>query len=75
MHGESDREIVEVKKIMKMGGGIIMSEKVKSKTDVSSRTEAKNRLHNCRFCGNKVEAVMTVTPSGKKKMKRICCEN
>jgi hypothetical protein len=51
-----------------------MAEKAKSKTDVSARAESKNRTQNCRLCGNKVEVVMAVTPSGKKKIRRICCE-
>ena len=52
-----------------------MAGKIKSKTDVSARAESKNRLLNCRFCGNKVEVVLAITPSGKKKMRRLCCEN
>ncbi|UCE79735.1 MAG: hypothetical protein JSV13_03605 [Nitrospiraceae bacterium] len=50
-----------------------MSEKKKSKTDVAARANAKNRANLCRFCGNKVEVVMTVFPTGKKKMQRTCC--
>jgi hypothetical protein len=52
-----------------------MAEKGKSKTDVSARVEAKNRIQRCSFCGNKVEVVLSVSSSGKKKMRRICCEN
>lgn len=52
-----------------------MAEKGKSKTDVIARADAKNRIQRCRFCGNKVEVVMALTPNGKKKMKRLCCEN
>lgn len=52
-----------------------MAEKGKSKTDVSSRVEAKNRVQICRFCGNKVDIVLAVTPKGKKKIKRLCCES
>ena len=52
-----------------------MAEKGKSKTDVSARVDAKNRIHRCTYCGNKVEVVMTLSPTGKKKMKRLCCEN
>ncbi|NWF98282.1 MAG: hypothetical protein HXY52_05015 [Nitrospirae bacterium] len=55
-------------------GGIIMAEKGKSKTDVSARVEAKNRVHLCSKCGNKVEVVLSVSPTGKKRMRRICCE-
>jgi hypothetical protein len=51
-----------------------MAEKVKSKTDVAARAESKNRSSNCRFCGNKIEVVLAVSATGKKKMKRICCE-
>ncbi|MEW6052902.1 MAG: hypothetical protein AB1552_03815 [Nitrospirota bacterium] len=51
-----------------------MADKGKSKTDVSSRAESKGRVHTCRFCGNKVEVVLSVTSSGKKRMKRLCCE-
>lgn len=51
-----------------------MAEKSKSKTDVTARVESKNRILNCRYCGNKVEIVMAISPSGKKRMRRICCE-
>jgi hypothetical protein len=51
-----------------------MAEKGKSKTDVLSRADAKNRIQRCRFCGNKVEVVMSLSLTGKKKMRRICCE-
>ncbi|MCI0469142.1 MAG: hypothetical protein L0Y62_03640 [Nitrospirae bacterium] len=50
-----------------------MAEKVKSKTDVAARADAKNKAQNCRYCGNKVDVVMAVTASGKKKIRRICC--
>jgi hypothetical protein len=50
-----------------------MAEKVKSKTDVSSRAEAKSKIHYCRVCGNKVDVVLSVSPSGKKRIKRLCC--
>jgi len=52
-----------------------MAEKGKSKTDVSARADAKNRVQRCSCCGNKVEVVMTLSPTGKKKMKRLCCES
>jgi hypothetical protein len=52
-----------------------MSEKRKSKTDVAARADAKNRAQSCSLCGNKVEVVMAVSSSGKKKMRRICCED
>jgi len=51
-----------------------MADKVKSKTDVSARAEAKNRMQICSICGNKVEVVMAVSPTGKKRIKRVCCE-
>ncbi|NWF52722.1 MAG: hypothetical protein HXY47_06525 [Nitrospirae bacterium] len=50
-----------------------MAEKGKSKTNVMARADVKNRVQHCRFCGNKVEVVMALTPSGKKKIIRICC--
>jgi ribosomal protein L28 len=28
----------------------------------------------CSSCGNKVEVVLTVSPTGKKRMRRLCCE-
>jgi hypothetical protein len=52
-----------------------MAEKGKSKTDVSARAESKNRVQRCIHCGNKVEVVLSVAPSGKKKLKRLCCES
>lgn len=51
-----------------------MAEKVKSKTDVAARAESKSRAQICRSCGNKVDVVLAVSPSGKKKMRRVCCE-
>ncbi len=51
-----------------------MAEKAKSKTDVSARAEAKSRIQRCSCCGNKIEVVLAVSPSGKKRMRRICCE-
>lgn len=51
-----------------------MAEKVKSKTDVAARAESKNRVQCCSNCGNKVEVVLSVSSSGKKRMRRICCE-
>ena len=52
-----------------------MSEKTKSKTDVTARADSKNLARLCRNCGNKVEVVMAVSPTGKKSMKRLCCGN
>jgi len=54
-------------------GGNKMAEKGKSKTDVSARAGSKNKSQCCSNCGNKVEVVLSVTPDGKKKMRRICC--
>ena len=51
-----------------------MAEKGKSKTDVSARAESKNRIKRCGYFGNQVDVVLTLTPTGKKKMKRLCCE-
>jgi len=51
-----------------------MAEKGKSKTDVGARVDAKSRVQRCSICGNKVEIVLSVSPTGKKRMKRICCE-
>jgi hypothetical protein len=56
-----------------MKGGKIMAEKGKSKTDVTARAENKVKAQVCRNCGNKIEVVMAVSPSGKKRMRRICC--
>ena len=50
-----------------------MAEKAKSKTDVASRAQNKGRAANCRLCGNKIEVVLAVSATGKKKMRRICC--
>ena len=52
-----------------------MAEKGKSKTDVSARAESKNRVQRCIHCGNKVEVVLSVSQSGKKRLKRLCCES
>ncbi|MGD0887080.1 MAG: hypothetical protein ABSA46_19735 [Thermodesulfovibrionales bacterium] len=51
-----------------------MAEKVKSKTDVAARAESKSRTQLCSNCGNKVEVVLSVSPNGKKRMRRVCCE-
>jgi hypothetical protein len=51
-----------------------MAENGKSKTNVAARADAKNKIKRCSLCGNKVEVVMAVSPTGKKRMKRICCE-
>lgn len=50
-----------------------MAEKSKSKTDVTARAENKVKAQICRNCGNKIEVVMAVSPSGKKRMRRLCC--
>ena len=51
-----------------------MAEKVKSKTDVAARAESKSRTKCCSNCGNKIEVVLSVSPNGKKRMRRVCCE-
>ena len=51
-----------------------MAGKVKSKTDVAARSSSKSLAKTCSICGNKVDVVMDVSPSGKKSMKRLCCE-
>jgi hypothetical protein len=51
-----------------------MAEKKKSKTNVAARAEFKNRLGLCQDCGNKVDVVLSVSSSGKKRMRRLCCE-
>jgi len=51
-----------------------MAEK-KSKTDVGARAEAKSRIQRCSICGNKVEVVLSVSPTGKKRLRRACCES
>lgn len=45
-----------------------------SKTNVSARQVAKSKVHNCKNCGNPVEVVLRVTPTGRKKLTRLCCE-
>ena len=45
----------------------------KSKTNVAARSEAKKRQVLCKFCKNPISIIMSVTASGKKKMKRLCC--
>ena len=72
LHAESISGLVIDFKTLK--GGTTMAEKGKSKTDVSARAESKNRVQRCSLCGNKVEVVLSVSPSGKKKMRRVCCE-
>lgn len=51
-----------------------MSGKAKSKTDVAARTGTKTQARLCSACGNKIDVVMAVSPSGKKSMRRLCCE-
>lgn len=51
-----------------------MADVKKSKTNVAARQEAKAAQQFCRFCGKKVEVVMTLSPSGRKQMLRKCCE-
>jgi len=51
-----------------------MAGKAKSKTDVSARAGMRNAGKQCCLCGNKVDVVMSVTSTGKKSMRRLCCE-
>ena len=55
--------------------GIMAAEKSRSKTDVSARAENKNKGLNCRICGKKADVVMAVSPTGKKRVRRVCCES
>ncbi|MCE5194954.1 MAG: hypothetical protein LLF28_05795 [Nitrospiraceae bacterium] len=50
-------------------------EKVKSKTDVSARAENKSKGQLCSLCGKKIEVVLSVSSTGRKSMKRLCCAN
>lgn len=47
--------------------------KGKSKTDVTARAESKLKAQNCSLCGKKIDVIMTVSPTGKKRMRRLCC--
>lgn len=51
-----------------------MAGEKKSKTDVASRLENKGKSNFCSNCGKKVEVVLAVSPNGKKRMRRLCCE-
>jgi len=51
-----------------------MAEVKKSKTDVGARMESKNKASFCSNCGKKVDVVLAVSPNGKKRMRRLCCE-
>jgi len=51
-----------------------MAGEKKSKTDVSARADNKNKGNFCANCGKKVDVVLAVSPNGKKRMRRICCE-
>jgi hypothetical protein len=46
----------------------------KSKTNVSSRQEAKNRRMPCRFCGADKPRIVMMFQGGKKVITRKCCE-
>jgi hypothetical protein len=50
-----------------------MAEKGKSKTNVVARAESKSKAQICPYCGNKIDVIMSVSPTGKRKMKRLCC--
>ncbi len=47
----------------------------KSKTDVAARSGSKSKAKLCSNCGNKVDVIMAVSSTGKKSMRRLCCEN
>jgi hypothetical protein len=47
----------------------------KSKTDVTARSSQKGRVQLCKFCHNKVDVVMMVDTSGRKRMVRRCCQS
>jgi hypothetical protein len=66
-------EYLSVIQALSLKGGSIMAGKVKSKTDVSARAEAKGKGLNCRYCGKKVDVVLAVSSTGKKRVRRICC--
>ncbi|MGO9952784.1 MAG: hypothetical protein ACLPN1_11330 [Dissulfurispiraceae bacterium] len=51
------------------------AEKARSKTDVSARAENKTKGLNCRLCGKKADIIMSVSPTGKKRIRRVCCES
>ncbi|UCG78903.1 MAG: hypothetical protein JSV21_03480 [Nitrospirota bacterium] len=51
-----------------------MAEKKKSKTDVAARAGMKGKDKVCSICGGKVDVVMSVSATGKKKLRRLCCE-
>jgi hypothetical protein len=55
--------------------GIVAAEKARSKTDVSARAENKTKGLNCRLCGKKADIIMSVSPTGKKRIRRVCCES
>lgn len=65
--------IIKAKILIVARGGISMADVKKSKTNVAARQEAKSAAQLCKFCGNKIDVVMTMTPNGKKMMIRRCC--
>ena len=72
-HMECHNFFASLKHALKKGGFIMAGEK-KSKTDVAARAENKNKGNFCCNCGKKVYVVLAVSPNGKKRMRRICCE-
>jgi hypothetical protein len=44
-----------------------------SKTNVGARQAEKNKVQLCRNCKNPVNVVMTLSPTGRKRMLRKCC--
>ncbi len=47
----------------------------KSKTDVSARAGAKSLGKLCSLCGNKIDVILAYSSTGKKSMKRNCCDS
>ena len=46
-----------------------------SKTNVAARAEERGRDTNtCRYCGQQIQVAMVVKPSGKTRVRRLCCE-
>jgi hypothetical protein len=70
----TSRESCAFSETINKKGGITMAEKAKSKTNVAARAQTKGLVQVCRYCGNKVDVVMSVSGRGKKKMRRVCCE-
>ena len=53
----------------------VPSEKVKiSKTNVAARALERQKQNLCKKCGEKIQIVKRVWPSGKRRFVRVCCE-